>query len=412
MSYTIAGIDVHKKMLAVVTADVEAAVWQFERGRFGTTVDELERLRAWLAERGVHEVVMESTAQYWRTVWLELEADFALHLAQAHSNRARRGRKDDYRDAERLVRRQACGELILSFVPDPEQREQRLLTRAKVHLLRERVRLGNQLECLLEQARIKLSTVVSDLLGLSARRMLRALADGVDDPDELARMKHCRLRASADELRAALRGSLSTTGRQLLGMQLDHIELIDAQAAALDARMAELVQRDEEARAAVLRLAEMPGLGPDSAQQIVAEVGARAATFDSAAELCSWVGVCPGRNESAERNSSGRCAKGNPYLRRILNQAAHAASRTKGSYFAGLLRRWLPRLGYQKAIGAIAHRLCRVIWRILHEGERYIEYGERGDPKTQRRRIQRMIRELRRFGYHVEAPSNPAPAPA
>lgn len=297
MSYTIAGIDVHKKMLAVVTADVESEVWELERARFGTTVDELERLRGWLAERGVREVVMESTAQYWRTVWLELEADFALHLAQAHSNRARRGRKDDYRDAERLLRRHACSELILSFVPERGQREQRMLTRAKVHLLRERVRLGNQLECLLEQARIKLATVVSDLLGLSARRMLRA---------------------SADELRAALRGSLSPTARQLLRMQLDHIELIDAQVAELDARMAELVERDEEAREAVLRLAETPGLGADSAQQIVAEVGARAATFDSAAELCSWVGVCPGRNESAERNHSSRCAKGNPYLRRIL----------------------------------------------------------------------------------------------
>ena len=165
MSYSIAAADVHKKMLAVVAVDVAADEWRLERARFGTTVGELERLRGWLAERGVREVVLESTAQYWRTVWWELEADFQLHLAQAHSNRARKGRKHDFRDAERLLRRQVCGELVLSFVPGPEQREWRMMTRMKVQLLRDRGRLQSQIECLLEQARIKLAAVVSDLLG-------------------------------------------------------------------------------------------------------------------------------------------------------------------------------------------------------------------------------------------------------
>ena len=235
--------------------------------------------------------------------------------------------------------------------------------------------------------------------------MLRALAAGVSDPDELVKLKHYRLRASADELRAALRGSFSATGRELLGMYLDHVELLDAQVAALDGKIAAALRANQDA---VVRLAETPGLGADSAQQIIAEVGPRAATFDSAAELASWVGVCPGRNESAEQNHSGRCAKGNSYLRRILNQAAQAAVKTKGSFFEGLFRRLLPRLGYNKAIWAVAHRLCRLIWKILHEGVRYIECGDRGSPQTQRRRLQRMVRQLRNLGYRVEPPIAPA----
>lgn len=410
MSYCIAAIDVHKRMLAVVVADVAAEHWRLERARFGTIVAELERLRAWLQARGVREVVLESTAQYWRTVWWELEGDFRLHLAQAQSNRARRGRKEDFRDAERLLRRFVCGELILSFVPDAEQREWRMMTRMKVQLLRDRVRLQSQIECLLEQARIKLGTVVSDLLGQSARRMLRAMAGGVSDPGELAELKHYRLRASVEELRAALRGRLSATGRELLGMYLDHVELLDAQVAALDLKVAAALRESQDA---VVRLAETPGLGADSAQQIIAEVGPQAATFDSAAELASWVGVCPGRNESAEHNRSGRCAKGNSYLRRILNQAAHAAVRTKGSFFEGMFRRLLPRLGFNKAICAVAHRLCRLVWKILHEGVRYIEFGDRGSPQTQHRRLQRMVRQLRTFGYNVEPPpTQPLSAPA
>jgi transposase len=404
MASRIAGIDVHKQMLAVVIVDMEAEQAQPLRLRFGTTVDELARLRRKLLDLGVRGVVMESTAQYWRTVWWELEADFRLHLAQAQSNRARRGRKGDFVDAERLVRRFVSGELILSFVPDAEQREWRMLTRTKVQLVRDRVRLLNEIECLLEQARIKLAAVVSDLLGLSSRRMLRALAQGVSDPDELVKLAHYRLQVEREQLRAALRGQLSDCGRELLGLYLDHVEFIDRQLEQLDQRTSATMGGCADA---VRRLAETPGLGPNSAQQIIAEVGETAATFDSAAELASWAGVCPGSQQSAGRNYSGRSAKGNRYLRRILNQAAQAAARTKGSYFEGVLRRLLPRLGYGKAIWAIAHRLCRLIWKILHEGARYVEYGERGSPQTQRRRLQRMLRDLRKAGYTVLPPTPP-----
>ena len=183
MSYKVAGIDVHKKVLMVVVAEVEAsqAEWSLQRRRFGTTTSELRQLAGWLREQEVAEAVMESTAQYWKPVWYELEPYMRLQLAQAFSNRAPRGRKHDFRDAERLVRRLVANELILSFVPAAEQRAWRTMTRMKCQLAHDRVRLHNQVECLLEEMRIKLSSVLSDLLGASGQRILRALAAGESD---------------------------------------------------------------------------------------------------------------------------------------------------------------------------------------------------------------------------------------
>src|SRR5215510_1514102 len=200
-SYNVAGIDVHKSMLAVVIADVaQEDPWQFRRRKFGTTESELRQLGVWLAEQGVGEVVMESTAQYWKSVWQQLEGHFELYLAQAQSNRAPRGRKRDFVDAERLLRRHVAGELILSFVPDPEQRLWRTMTHTKYQLTRDRVRIHNQLESLLEDARIKLSGCVTDLLGVSSRRMLQALAAGENDPACLAAMAHPRMHATSEQL--------------------------------------------------------------------------------------------------------------------------------------------------------------------------------------------------------------------
>src|SRR3984893_10039723 len=208
MAYRIAGIDVHKKMLAVAVADVEGeSEYQFERRQFGPPPDHLRLLSEWLVEQKVEEVVMESTAQYWKPVWGALERYWkptcekresagrmsgTLHLAQALSNRGRRGRKSDFRDAERLVKRLVSQELTLSFVPDADQRLWRTVTRTKYQLRRNKVRLQNQLEALLEEAHIKLSSLVSDLLGASARRMLKALADGETNPAALAALAHER----------------------------------------------------------------------------------------------------------------------------------------------------------------------------------------------------------------------------
>jgi len=407
MLYKVAGIDVHKKVLMVVVTDAAAEELEFESRRFGTTASEREHLVGWLQERGVQEIVMESTAQYWKPMWLDLEPHFAkLHLAQAHSNRAPKGRKHDFADAQRLTRRQIAGELILSFVPDAEQRSWRTITRAKVQLVRDRVRLQNQLEALLEETRIKLSSVISELLGSSGRRILRALAEGESDPAELAKRGDFRLKCSQEVLTDALRGQCQPLHRQMLKLFLERLDLLDRQSQQLDQMAAGAMQRYEDA---VIRLAAVPGFGPDSAQQTIAEVGAQAKSFDSPARFASWTGLCPGREESAEHNHSSRSPKGNKFLRRILTQAAQAAVKKKGSHFQNVFRRWLPRLGYQAAIWAIAHKLARLVWKILHDRIHYIERGQ-DHPSVNHRRARKMLRVLRSMGYKVEiSPLNPQP---
>jgi hypothetical protein len=241
MSYKIAGIDVHKKVLMVVVIDASTPEGKAERRRFATMASDLRRLSTWLREQGVEEAVMESTAQYWRSVWLELEPHLRLQLAQAFSNRAPRGRKHDFKDAERLVRRLIANELILSFVPDGEQRTWRNMTRMKTQLTRDRVRLQNQMECLLEEMRIKLSIVVSDLQGASGLRILRALAEGETDPKKLAALGDDRLKCSQEQLVDALTGRPQPMHRAMLALQLERLQLIDTQIAKLNGMIAQAI---------------------------------------------------------------------------------------------------------------------------------------------------------------------------
>jgi len=427
MSYRIAGIDVHKRMIVVVVADVDVAGdYEFERRQYGSTPAQLRLLAAWLVEQGVEEVVMESTAQYWKPVWASLERYWkpicekwegtspmsgSLHLAQAQSNRGARGRKNDFADAERLVRRLVAEELTLSFVPDAEQRLWRTVMRTRYQLKCNQVQLQNRLEALLEEAHLKLSSLVSDLLGLSGRRMLQAMAEGETDPAVVAARADCRLRATQEQLCDALGAyqELHPVYRRLLKTALEEWERIEAQIAQLGQEMASLIGPQQEQ---VQRLAEVPGLGVDSGQQILAEVGASAATFPSGRALASWVGACPGEEETAGVNRNRRSPKGNRHLRRILNQAAHAAVKLKGSIFALLYRRYVVRLGHNQTIAVIAHRLCRLIWKILHEGVRYEERGPAVSQRAKQRRTARMIRQLRSLGYSVELLHAAAGVPA
>jgi transposase len=399
MSYIVAGIDVHKKVLMVAVADAAQPDLEFACRRFGTTASELQHLAAWLAQHAVAAVVMESTAQYWKPVWFALEPHFELDLAQAHSNRAPRGRKTDFRDTQRLVRRLIAGELILSFVPDAHQRTMRTLTRRRVQLVCDRVRLQSQLECLLEEARIKLSSVVTDVLGASGRRILWALAQGESNPSTLASLGDARLKCSREQLQDAVTGSVEPMHRELLGMYLDQFAFLDGQIDRVSALAAETMRPYQDT---ITRLSAVPGIRVIAAQQVLAEVGPAAATFPTARQFSSWVGACPGRHESAGENASGRCPKGNRFLRRVLCQAAQAAVRTKNSSFQALFYRLLPRLGYQKTIWAVVRHLTLVIWKILHEGVRYQERGEPSSPQAIQRRAQRLLQQLRRLGYNAE----------
>ena len=427
MAYRIAGIDVHKRMLAVAVADVTVeGDYQFERRVVGTSPDQLRALAEWFVHEEVEEVVMESTAQYWRPVWDALERQWqpmrrtradagptsgALHLAQAQSNQGARGRKKDFPDAERWVKRLVAHELTLSFVPAVTQRLWRTVPRRKYQSTCNRVQLQNRLECLLEEAHIKVSSLVSDLLGASARRMLRAVASGETDAATVAALGSPRLHATPDQLRDALGActDLDPVYRRLLAMSLDELEVIETHIQQLDEELARLLRVHQET---VQRLAAVPGLGVDSAQQIIAEVGPTAATFATAKRLASWVGACPGHDESAGVNHSHRSPNGNRQMRRLLNQAANAAVKTKGSIFELVYRRLVVRLGHAQAIGAVAHRLCRLVWKVLHDR---IAYEERG-PAVTKDRAQRpaakMIRELRSLGYRVDLAAAPSGSPA
>jgi transposase len=427
MPYGIAGIDVHKRMLAVVVSDVEIdGEYNFERRQFGSNPAQLRLLADWLLEQQAEEVVMESTAQYWKPVWGALErcwkprcreregvrpASGSLHLAQAQSNRARRGRKNDFADAERLVKRLVSNELTLSFVPGPEQRLWRTIMRTKYQLRCSQVQLHNRLEALLEEAHIKLSSLISDLLGLSGRRILKALAQGETDPAALAALGDRRLRATKEQLSDALGAcrELNPVYCRLVKMALEEWTLLEKQIGQLDQKMADLLRPYQDQ---VKRLAEVPGLGVDSAQQIIAELGATAATFPSDKELSSWVGACPGDHESGGVSRGHRSPKGNRHMRRILNQAANAAVKYRGSVFELLYRRYVTRLGHNQTIGVMAHRLCRLIWKILHQGVRYDERGPALSKKSKQYRAARMIRELRSLGYRIELANSPIPAPA
>jgi transposase len=409
MIRSIAGIDVHKRVLMAVVmspGEGEQPPALLAQRRFGTTTREILHVLAWLQQHGVEQAVMESTAQYWKPVWLALEGFFQLYLAQAWSNRAPRGKKTDFKDAQRLARRHMAGELTLSFVPEAEQRMMRSLTRRRTQLARDRVRIHNQVESLLEETRLKLSTAVSDLFGASGLRILAAVAAGESDPTKLAELADPRVQSSPEELAEALTGVVSPLHRRLLYQHLEDLELIDKHMQ----EVAELAARSMDRHAeAIGRLVKIPGIRVLAAQQIVAEAGPTASAFPSAPQFSSWIGVSPGSHESAGENSSSRCPKGNIYLRRVLCQVAQAAVRTKNSFFQIKFQRLVGKLGYVQAIWAIARHISVVIWKILHDGVDYIEHGLATTPQAAKRRLQRIKKELLMLGWSAElTPLQPA----
>lgn len=399
--YTVvAGIDVHKRVLMVVVGQVGGEEHGTAQGKFTSTRTGLRDLARWLEEHDVDAVVMESTAQYWWPVWMELETDWPLYLAQARSNAAPHGRKTDFRDAARLVRRFFSGDLRYSFVPKPEQRAWRRLPRTWKSLGEQIVETGNEIEALLEEGQIKLSCVLSDPLGVSGRRVLRALAEGQQDAEQLAKLFDRRVRASERERVDALDGRLPAAHRLVLRQHLDRIDLLERQRDELQKSLEQLM---EQCAPAVKRLTAVPGINVVAAQHLIAEIGPEVSAFPSAGQLASWVGVCPGRQESAGVSRSNRCAKGNRFVRALICQIAHAASRTKGSYWEALFQRWQKRLGPNKALWAVAHRMLRLIWKMLAEAVDYVEHGPRVlDPARLAARMRRLRREFRLHGIDLD----------
>jgi transposase len=398
---SVAGIDVHKKMLAVVVRWQRGEQVQYYQRKFGANRADIQHLGAWLQAHGVREVVMESTAQYWRPVWNGLERHFRLHLTHPLKTQAPRGRKFDFRDARRLADRWDSGDLEESFIPDCEQRAWRQLTRARVQLKKKLSVVHSHVEGLLEHGGIKLSAVVSDLFGVSGWGMLEHIAQGVTDVEVLAGQARGALRKKLTELKEALAGQLEPVYRLMLRQHMDQVRLFRRQVEEINQALAEAMQQH---LVALHRLTKIPGVDLYAAQELLSEIGPKAAAFASAEHFASWVGVCPGSQQSAGVNYSHRSAKGNRYLRRLLCQIAWAAIHTKDTFFASLFARLKPKVQGQGAAWAVAHRIAKIVWLVLHQ---QVEYQEKGSaPPNERtlvRKFKRMLKEFGALGLDVRA---------
>ena len=406
---TIAGIDVHKRMLVVVVRIFRDGKLVYEKRKFGATRKEIEEhLVVWLNHLGVDTVVMESTAQYWRPVWYGLEPHFEQHLCNPLQVKAPRGKKRDYRDAQRLADRWAAGDLEDSFVPGKEQREWRAMTRARVHMKRKIGVNRCQVEGLLEQGSIKLSSVVSDLFGATGWAMLKLIAKGETDVEVLVKETRGSLRKKEGKLREALSGRLDATYRLLLKEHMEQVELLRKQVEELNEALAAAMHYHLPA---LVRLTKMPGVDLYAAQELLAEIGPKASAFPSADQFAGWVGICPGSKESAGVNYSRRSSKGDRYLRRLLCQIAWAAIHTKETFFAGLFGRLKPKIEGKGAAWAVAHRIGKVIWLVLHEE---VEYEEKGPGKIKiqslNRKFRRLMKEFARHGVDPRTMLDQIPA--
>jgi transposase len=372
---------------------------------FSTMTDDLLNLRDWLVEAGCTQVVIESTGVYWKPVFNILEDKLGVILVNPEHVAALRGRKTDVKDAERLADLLRHGLLESSFIPPPEIRELRELTRYRDSLVRERRSVANRIQKVIESGNIKLGQVASDVLGASGRAMLRALAKGESDPIKLAELARGKLKEKKPELIRALNGRLTFSQRFVVGELLTQLEQLDAAQERVNRQINEHLEptnHPELARALEV-LDTIPGIGPQIAEVVIAEIGIQMKEcFPSDAHLASWAGICPGNKKTGGKRLSGRTRKGNTYLRSALVQAAWAAIRKKDCYLSAQYYRLAGRLGRKKALIAVAHSLLIIIYHVLENDQSYTELG--GDyfdrQQTEQQRAY-FIRRLQSLGLKV-----------
>ena len=393
------GIDVHQASLAVCVAIKENGKSEKHKLRCGTTTAELLRLADWLQGYQVTHVGMEATGVYWKPVWHMLEGHFELLLANPTQVQALRGRKTDFKDGERISDFLQHGLLQGSFVPPKPVQQLRDLTRSRTTLKQEQVRIGNRIRKVLEDANIKLSSVMSDVMGVSGRAMLRAMVRGESDPEALARLARKRLRGKIPVLQQAATGSLNEHHRFLLEQWLAHWDELTERIAKFDQRIEEQMR---PFAAAVETWNSLPGIDRITAWTMVAEMGADMNQFPTVAHAASWAGLCPGQEESAGKRKSGRTRRGNVWLRRALTQAAWGASMTKGSYFKAFYHRLAARKGKKRAIVAVAHALLSTGYMLLLTERKFSDLGEDYFDRLDRERLtKRLVKRLEKLGHEV-----------
>ncbi len=393
------GLDVHKKTV------VACLLTPGKGGRparavrtFGTTTKDLLALSDWLSQERCSHVAMESTGSYWKPVYNILEDAFEMLVVNAQHMKAVPGRKTDVKDADWIADLLRHGLLAPSFIPSRPERELRELTRYRTSLVQERSSEVNRLQKVLEGANIKLASVITNVIGLSGRTMLAALAAGNEDVDSIVELARGKARSKRDQLRESLNGHVLGHQRFLIKAQLRHIDELNA---LIDEVSEEIEQRLEPMKEDLERLITIPGVGPRTAQIFLSEVGNDMTRFPSARHLASWAGLCPGNNESAGKTRTGKIRKGSPWLKAVLVEAGIAAGRSN-SYLGAQFRRLAARRGVRRAAVALAHTIIVIAYHMLTRKQDYSDLGVNYFDERQRDRLRhRLTTRLESLGYHV-----------
>jgi transposase len=404
ISKYVCGMDVHKDSITACILTPKKK----EIRTFGTMTDDLLLLFDWIQSYGCTHAAMESTGVYWKPVYNLLETDSSIktYVVNAQHIKQVPGRKTDVKDAEWIADLLKHGLLKPSYIPNRDQRELRELVRYRRSLIDEKARESNRIQKVLEGANIKLGSVATDILGVSGRLMIRQIIDGDTNPDTIAQLAKSQLRKKMDLLKRSLQGLIGSHQKFMLKNQLNHIEYLENQIKKLDK---EIETRLKPAQEEIELLDSIPGVGIQTAQQIIAEVGLDMTRFQSAAHLASWAGMAPGQNESAGKKKSARTRDGNKCLRSALIESAASAIRKKDSYLAAKYYRLKRRRGTKKARVAIAHQILVIAYYLLTKKEVYKEFGSNHyDQQVNEVKKQKAIKHLSSLGYEVTLSSQSA----
>lgn len=401
------GLDVHQK---TVTACLLAGALNQPPSEslrtFATTTKGLLELRDWLEEHDCSHVAIESTGIYWRPVFHILEDTTTVLLVNAYHMRQIPGRKTDIKDAQWIARLLRWGLLKPSLIPPRPIRELRDLCRHRKKLTEQAAAEKNRVQKVLEDANIKLASIASNVFGVSGRAMLEALMQREINPEETADLARGKLRSKIPQLVEALEGHVNEHHRFMIRMQMEHMEYLEKAIAQLHQRIDEKIEPYQHE---IDLIATTPGIDTVSAQHIFVEIGGDISLFPSEGHLASWIGICPGNNESAGKRKSGKTTRGNRWLRALLVQSAHAASRTKGTYLKAFYHRVAARRGKKRAAIAVGHKQTTIIYHELLEDKPYQELGENFfDRRNQKALEKRLVRRLHNLGYQVDLQPVPA----